>query len=115
MPRLLAIGHVTWDRRPDSEVLGGAVSYASLAARALGWDAAVATSAGPDFDPHRDLPAVTCFLRRSSATTRFLNTYDPAGQRQQQLGGRASEIDPGIVPPEWRSPEVLLLAPVAGE
>ena len=40
MPRLLSIGHVTFDRRDPGEVLGGSVSYASLTARRLGWEPA---------------------------------------------------------------------------
>ena len=40
MPRLLAVGHVTWDRMQGQQVLGGSVSYATLAARKLGWEAA---------------------------------------------------------------------------
>ena len=67
MPRLLAVGHVTWDRLRDREALGGSVSYAALAARKLGWDAAVLTAAGPDFDAGRDLPGVAVFAGRSVA------------------------------------------------
>ena len=49
--KLLTVGHVTWDRREQSatEVLGGSVAYASLAAQALGWDAGIVTRAGADF------------------------------------------------------------------
>ena len=36
MPRLLSVGHVTWDRVKDGEVLGGSVSYAAATARKLG-------------------------------------------------------------------------------
>ena len=46
MPRLLAVGHVTWDHLQGQHVLGGSVSYATLAARKLGWEAAALTSAG---------------------------------------------------------------------
>ena len=73
MPRLLAIGHVTWDRLQGQTVLGGSVTYATQTARKLGWEAAALTSAGPDFDPARDLPGVTTFLARGDATTRFVN------------------------------------------
>ena len=69
MPRLLAVGHVTWDRLKGAEVLGGSASYASLAAQKLGWEAAVLTSAGPDFDPARDLAGVSVFVSPAMATT----------------------------------------------
>jgi len=115
MPRLLVVGHVTWDRREGSDVLGGAVTYAALTARALGWDAAVLTCAGPDFEPERDLPGVQVFLHRSSATTRFQNLYGPSMERHQVLSSRADDIDLLPLPDEWRDPDVLLLGPVAAE
>jgi len=115
MPRLLAVGHVTWDQREGVDVLGGAVTYGALTARALGWDAAVLTSAGPDFEPERDLPGVPVFLRRSSATTRFQNLYGPSQERHQVLSARADDVDLLPLPDEWRNPDVLLLGPVAAE
>jgi sugar/nucleoside kinase (ribokinase family) len=113
--RLLAVGHVTWDRREGIDVLGGSAAYASLAARALGWDAAVLTSAGADFDPGRDLPGIETFVHPASATTRFQNLYDAAGERRQVLSSRADDIELVPLPDAWRNPDVLLLGPVAGE
>jgi sugar/nucleoside kinase (ribokinase family) len=115
MPRLLAVGHVTWDRLKGGEVLGGSVSYAALAARKLGWEAAVLTSAGPDFEPARDLPGIDVFVRSASATTRFENVYDEDGTRHQMVRARADEIDLAPLPEGWRRPDVLLLCPVVGE
>src|SRR5438552_6312982 len=115
MPRLLALGHVTWDRTKDGEVLGGSVSYAAATARKLGWEAGVLTTAGPDFEPERDLPGVSVFLARSPATTRFKNIYATGGVRQQFLSSRADPVDLTPLSDEWRSPDVLFLAPVAGE
>jgi hypothetical protein len=112
---LLAVGHVTWDRIQGQEILGGSASYAALAARRLGWEAAVLTSAGPDFDPVRDLPGIQAFVQEAPATTRFQNDYDEAGTRFQVLRSRASDVDAGTLPDEWRDPDVLLLCPVAGE
>jgi 1D-myo-inositol 3-kinase len=115
MPRLLGVGHVSWDRREGADVLGGTVSYAALAARKLGWEAGVATSAGPELDPERDLPGVSVFWTRGRSTTRFRNAYAPDGTRQQLMTARAEDVDVGLVPEEWREPDALLLAPVAGE
>jgi sugar/nucleoside kinase (ribokinase family) len=115
MPRLLAVGHVCWDRLQGQQVLGGSVSYATLAARRLGWEAAALTAAGPDFDPARDLPGVTVFRSGSAATTRFTNLYGADGVRQQVLSSRADAIDLGRLPEEWRDPDVLLLGGVAAE
>jgi 1D-myo-inositol 3-kinase len=116
VPRLLAVGHVTWDRREGADVLGGTASYAALAAQKLGWTAAVLTSACPaDFEPSRDLPGVRVFLKPAPATTRFSHSYDEDGTRQQVLLARADPIELLPLPDEWRDPEVLLLGPVAGE
>ena len=115
MPRFLAVGHVTWDRVDGRDVLGGAVAYAALAARKLGWEAAVLTQAGPEFEPERELPGVEAFVGRCAATTRFRNDYDEDGARRQTLAARADDIDLTPLADHWRRPDVLLLAPVAGE
>jgi sugar/nucleoside kinase (ribokinase family) len=115
MPRLLAVGHVTRDRRGEGEVLGGSVSYAALAARRLGWEAAILTAAGADFEPERELPGVPVFLRRSSATTRFVNLYDEEGVRRQVVTSRAEPVDLEALPDAWSDPDALLLGPVVGE
>jgi sugar/nucleoside kinase (ribokinase family) len=115
LPLLLAVGHVTWDKVEGRDVLGGSVSYAALTARKLGWDAAVLTSASPDFSAERDLPGVAVQARPSSATTRFVNRYDAQGNRQQYLLARAADVDVTSAPEEWRSPDALLLGSVASE
>jgi sugar/nucleoside kinase (ribokinase family) len=117
VPRLLAVGHVTWDRIQDQTVLGGTVTYAAHAASRLGWQVGVLTSAGPDFDPGGDLPEAPVFVERAPATTRFANHYDgeDGGRRHQVLSARAGEIALAPLPAEWRQPDVLLLGPVAGE
>ena len=109
------MGHVTWDRRDGGQVLGGSASYAAFTARKLGWDVGVLTSAGLDFEPQRDLPGITTFVARSPATTRFVNEYDPDGTRHQVMTARAEPLDLSVLPDEWRDPDVLFLAPVAGE
>lgn len=115
MPRLLAVGHVTWDKRDGREVLGGSVSYASLTATRLGWAAGALTAAGADFDPARDLPGISVFLTPSGATTRFQNVYDDDGTRHQTVSARAADVDLGVLPDDWRDPDALLLGPIAGE
>jgi 1D-myo-inositol 3-kinase len=115
MPRMLAVGHVTRDLRPEGEVLGGTVCYAALAAQKLGWDVGVLTAAGPDFDPEGELPGVEVFVRRSPATTRFVNAYGEDGTRHQVVTARADDVDLAPLPDRWRRPDALLLAPVASE
>jgi sugar/nucleoside kinase (ribokinase family) len=115
MPRLLAVGHVTWDRGASGDVLGGSVSYAALTAAKLGWEAAVLTSAARDFVPERDLPGVMVFQRVAGATTRFHNHYSEGGGRRQSIQARSDDIDLSLLPDTWRDPDALLLAPVVGE
>jgi 1D-myo-inositol 3-kinase len=115
LPRLLALGHVTWDRTPQGDVLGGAVSYAAMCALRLGWRAAVLTTAAPDFLPARDLPGADVFLCESMETTRFENVHGEGGERTQRLLARAEDISLDPLPDAWRDPDVLLLAPVIDE
>jgi 1D-myo-inositol 3-kinase len=121
MPRLLALGHVTLDRRPaptpagGEDVLGGSVTYGALAVRKLGWEAAILTAVGPEVDLERELPGVAVFARRSAATTRFVNDYDADGVRRQIVTARADDVDLSPLPDAWRAPDVLLLGAVAGE
>ena len=115
MPRLLALGHVSRDRRPGGDVLGGSVTYGTLAARRLGWEVAVLTSAGPDFEPEQELAGIPVFLRRSAATTRFVNEYDEDGTRRQVVTARADDVGLDPLPDSWRDPDALLLGPLVGE
>ncbi len=96
-------------------MLGGSVAYSALAARRLGWEAAILTCAGHEFDPDHELPGVRVFVRRSSATTRFVNEYESDGTRRQVVTSRADDIDLAPLGEEWRAPDALLLGPVAGE
>jgi sugar/nucleoside kinase (ribokinase family) len=114
-PRFLAIGHVTWDRVQGRDVLGGSVAYAAAAAAKLGWQPAILTAAGPDFDAERDLAGVTCFSHPTVATTRFANVYAEDGEREQWLLARADDILLDPLAEEWRDPDALLICPVAGE
>jgi sugar/nucleoside kinase (ribokinase family) len=115
MPRLLSVGHVTFDRRSEGFVLGGSVTYASVTVARLGWKAGVLTSAGPDFDAARDLPQAETFVRPAGATTKFANIYDSSGNRRQVLLSRGDEIELSPLPDGWRDPDALLLSPLAGE
>jgi hypothetical protein len=70
VPRLLAVGHVSRDRRPGGDVLGGSVHAYRRPAAGVGGGL---TSAGPDFD---DREPSASRLSGRLATTRFVNEYD---------------------------------------
>jgi len=97
------------------DVLGGSAAYTALTAHRLGWEVGVLTSAGPDFDPAKEMPGIEVFVHPSPATTRFVNNYDEDGTRHQVVVARADDIELGPLPDEWRTPDALLLSPVAGE
>jgi sugar/nucleoside kinase (ribokinase family) len=109
------VGHVCLDRVPGGDVVGGSVAYGSLTARRLGWDVGILSSAGPDFDPARELPGVAMFVQPSAATTRFVNEYHADGTRLQTVTARADDIRFDALPDSWRSPDALLLGPLVGE
>ena len=111
-PDLLAIGHVTRDLVADRVVPGGAVTYGSLTARALGLTAAIVTSARPGDLEHT--PGVDAHVVPSSATTTFRNLYR-AGRRVQTIEAVAGPIAPDDVPAAWRDAPHVLIGPLAGE
>jgi sugar/nucleoside kinase (ribokinase family) len=115
MPRLLSVGHVCHDAAPGGNVVGGSVAYGSLTARTLGWDVGILSSAGPDFEPERELPAIPMFIQPAKATTCFVNEYQPDGTRRQTVTARADDIRFEALPDAWRAPDALLLGPLVGE
>lgn len=113
-PDFLAIGHVAKDLTHDGYVLGGAVTFAALTAKALGLSPAVVTSCGPDIDPHAALPDIPMRVVASHETTTFVNLYE-RGRRRQSIQGVGGKLSVSDVPPEWRQTPVVLLGPLAQE
>ncbi len=113
-PDFLAIGHVAKDLTPDGYVLGGAVTFAALTARALGLRPAVVTSCGPDLDLHAALPGIRVHVAPAAETTTFVNVYE-RGRRRQSIRGVAGTLSASDVPPDWRRTPLVLLAPLAQE
>lgn len=113
-PNYLALGHVTRDITPTGYQLGGTVSFATRAAQACGWRAALLTSAGPRYDVAGALPDVARVVVPAAETTTFENIDLPDGRRQI-LHGRAAPLRSDHVPAAWRHAELVHLAPVADE
>src|SRR5581483_4060103 len=120
----LVVGHVTIDLFERRTILGGSATYSALTAQRLGRRVGVLTSA--DFEPlimdtliGRDhfceAEAPVRVLRvPTQTTTCYVNHYDEHGRRQLLLG-RAADLHPEHVPPEWRSAAVVHLAPLNQE
>jgi hypothetical protein len=112
---VLLIGHICRDETPEGPRLGGTVTFSALTAQALGLRAGIVTSA-PDemlglLEPLAEIP-----IHRIAApqATTFTNTYTSEG-RQQVISSRALPLAWRDIPPEWRAPPMVHLAPVADE
>jgi sugar/nucleoside kinase (ribokinase family) len=121
-PDYLAIGHISIDLlRDGSAVLGGTALYAALTAARFGLRSAVLTRG--NFSDHGDAVAeafgrfageVEIVLQNAPQATVFTNT-SVAGRRVQTIHSWAGRIDLSGVPPQWRSADIVHLAPIAQE
>ncbi|MBN1312387.1 MAG: ribokinase [Anaerolineae bacterium] len=111
----LIVGHVCQDLTPEGPRLGGTATFGALTAQMMGLRVGVLTSTSSDLDsllsPLQSIPLI-CIP--SDQPTTFRNTYTPAG-REQMLLTRARDLQWRDLPPEWQSPAIVHLAPVANE
>ncbi len=116
-PQLLVLGHVTRDEIDGGLRLGGAASYAALAAARLGVETALVTVAPPD-DPLlaalRAEPRLALHCVPSDVMTTFALTYAGA-RRRLWLRRAARPLRADDIPPRWREAAVAYVGPVAGE
>jgi sugar/nucleoside kinase (ribokinase family) len=111
----LIVGHVARDLLPDgSFTVGGTATYSARTALALGCRVSVVTSAAPDLDLVLPLSGSEVVRRPADATTTFENIYTPSG-REQFLHALAAPLNLDAVPRRWRQPDIVHLAPLAGE
>jgi sugar/nucleoside kinase (ribokinase family) len=114
---LLLVGHITRDEVDGGVRLGGAASYAALAAATLGIETALVTAAPPDdalLEPLRRAPGLHLCCVPSDVITTFALDYS-GGSRRLWLRQRARPLTIDDVPPDWRRPRVAYVGPVAGE
>jgi sugar/nucleoside kinase (ribokinase family) len=121
VPEYVAIGHMTIDRTPSGNVLGGSVLYAALTAARYGLRSAIFTRANLgalDRQMREQLDAIAAEVeivtQSSPGITTFTNT-EVAGRRSQTLHDWGGEIDLTGLPPLWRSAGAIHIAPVAQE
>jgi len=113
----MVVGHVTRDEVAGGVRLGGAASYAALAAACLGYETALVTVAPPDeplLEPLRQAPRLRVHCVASDVMTTFALDY-AGGQRRLWLRRRARPLALDDIPTEWRGPRVAYVGPVAGE
>jgi sugar/nucleoside kinase (ribokinase family) len=112
-PQYLIIGHLSLDQTDRSQRLGGTAAYASLTAAALGLRVGLVTACPAEVT--HQLPRKIMIERVDSAQpTVFVNRYE-SGHRHQVLLTRAGDLDLDHVPPSWRRPDMVHLAPIADE
>ncbi len=109
----LVFGHLSVDLTPAGPRLGGTVSYASLAAHALGLRVGIVTAAGDEapLEALKDIPIVRI---PSQYSTTFENILTPHG-RKQILHHQAEPLTLEHIPEAWRSAPIFHLAPLAQE
>ena len=114
---LLVVGHVTRDEVDGGARLGGAASYAALAAACLGYETALVTVAPPDdplLEPLRRAPRLTLHCVPSDVMTTFALDYAGA-HRRLWLRRRARPLALDDLPVQCRRPKIVYVGPVAGE
>jgi sugar/nucleoside kinase (ribokinase family) len=142
-PVALVVGHVSLDRVGGGAVPGGSAYYAAHALAGLGARVHVLTAAGPEWPREALTPTasptstptptptasptstptptptatapIEALILPSPATTTFENAYGPDGRRSQRVHAAAPPLDPAALPEAWRTPDLLLLAPILGE
>jgi len=114
-PHSLIIGHVCHDVIPGGYAPGGAAYYAGLLAHRLGYQTAILTSFGEDFQFASQFGGIDLHVVPSPETTVFENIYQPDGQRIQYLHGRAALLTPSDLPKHWHAPKTALLGPICDE
>jgi len=111
----LVLGHLTRDEQPDgSFTLGGAVTFAAIAARNLGYRVDILTCAAENFPEPELLHDIEIVRIPSPTTTTFRNVYTQ-GKRRQFVRDVALPITAAHLPAEWRQVKIALLGPLAGE
>jgi sugar/nucleoside kinase (ribokinase family) len=109
----LVIGHLTCDIIPGGLRLGGAASFVSLTAKAMGLRVGVVTAWGNEFQLTA-LEGIHVVAAPAEHSTTFENVYTPDG-RIQHIHHQAPRIDFSLVPEVWRRAPIIHLAPVAQE
>jgi sugar/nucleoside kinase (ribokinase family) len=112
-PNYLIIGHVSRDLTPEGNRPGGTAVYAGLTAQSYGASVFLVTACAENFDLSV-LSRLTIQRQPSAQTTVFENRYT-GNRREQWIHAVAEPIRPAQIPEGWRVPDIIHLAPIAGE
>ncbi len=113
MARYLLVGHLTRDVYNGVFYYGGAVLYAGLLARRLGFETGIVTSLA-EVGLENIFPELSFCHFRARETTTFKNVETPSG-RCQYVYAKALRIPLEKLPSNWRKAEIVHIAPVLDE
>lgn len=105
----MTLDHIGGGVRP-----GGTALYAALTAHRLGCSVGLVTSFGPDFPRNLFPPDFHVIHVPASQTTVFRHETSREG-RTLTLLGRATDLEVGHLPAEWKAADLALLCPDANE
>jgi hypothetical protein len=111
--KYLIIGHVTKDIAPGGDRMGGTAAYAGLTALAYGASSSLVTSCSINCNLS-PLDGMLIHKVLSGRVTTFENRY-AGGAREQWVRSVAEPLGPVHIPQTWLEPDIVHLAPVAGE
>jgi len=114
VPQFIAVGHVTLDHIGGDVRPGGTALYAALTAHRLGCSVGVVTSFGPDFPRNLLPPEIQVVHIAAPKTSTFRHESGRDGRRLTLLA-RASDLEVGHLPSEWKTADLALLCPDANE
>lgn len=117
LPELVIVGHVTLDNIDNSVRLGGAASFAALAAAGMGVRTGVLTSSPSDFELAAPLKNHHC-IHFSNKPSKHPTTFSLDYSRQVRkvsLLRRAETILAKDVPVHFKKAPLAYVAPVCGE
>ncbi len=104
----LALGYITFDLRGKKKLLGGSSAYAGILVRNLGFDSAIVTSVGEDFDfGAAPLNGIRVAYQVEGRTTTFID--------RRYILTLAGRIKEETIPEEWCDADIVFVCPVFDE
>ena len=134
-PFFLSLGFITHDLPENRKIIGGASAYSAILARNFGFDSAIASSIGKDFENFGALKGIRLayqigertttfinkpFLRKKSFTKRNNFSFSTGflfskKKKCQYVTSVADRIKEETIPEEWFNAEIVYICPVLDE
>jgi 1D-myo-inositol 3-kinase len=109
-PEYLCIGHLTIDKTPEGDKIGGTAAYASLTAKAMSLDTALYTTY-----TQQQLPSIFSQIQSEvqveSSLMTFENIYHEK-KRKQHLLHTCNPLQLSGIPVQWSDPSIVHFGPI---